>query len=56
MASKSIGLAVVAKQVVAQEVNMLPCHRGNLPEQLQKFLLLGGLVPNHLRRSGEVLS
>jgi hypothetical protein len=33
------------------EVNMLPCHRGNLPEQIQKFLLLGGLAP--VQQNGE---
>jgi hypothetical protein len=56
MASKSIGLVVVAKQVVAQEVNMLPRHRANLPEHLQKFLLLGGLasVQQHGEQDGVV--
>jgi hypothetical protein len=29
---------------MAKEVNMLPRHRGNLLEQLQKVLLLGGLT------------
>jgi len=49
-------VAVVAKEVVAQEVNMLPRYRGNLLEQLQKFLLLGGLAPvqQHGEQNGVV--
>ena len=41
---------------MAQEMNVLPRHRGNFREQLQKFLLLGGLAPvqQHGQQDGVV--